>query len=69
MNLKGFIRHVYGTDPRFFMRIAAGKKNPPKALLLALNNAHVRLFPTEPVLVTIPNYPVAIPLGVQPSEN
>lgn len=69
MNLKGFVRHVYGTDPRYFMRIAAGKKTPSAKFLRALNNAHIRLFPSVPARVQIPNFPVTVTLGSESPQS
>lgn len=69
LNLKGFVRENYGVSRQFFRAVAVGKKHPTDNLLRALNNAHHRLFPNEPVMVEIPNYPVPILLGIQPPTS
>lgn len=57
LTVEGFVRDYYRVDKRFFARVATGKKKPSAKLLRALSQAHVRLFPSDPVLLTIPNHP------------
>ncbi len=66
--LKGFIESHYGVSSRFFFLAASGKKNPSAKLLRALSQAHVRLFPNDPVTLELPNNHPPVLLG-QPSNN
>lgn len=53
LNLKGFIVDQYGINYAAFARIANGERPASTRLLQRVNNAHVRLFPSEPVTLEL----------------
>lgn len=63
LNLEGFVSEAYGTSRRFLSAVAAGKRKPSQKLLRGIAQAHMRLFPSEPVLLVLPNNHPPIVLG------
>lgn len=57
LNLRGMVQLEYGITLRSLQLIAAGKRNASAQFLARLNQAHVRLFPDQPVTLSLPNHP------------
>lgn len=57
LTLRGFVEEAYGVGASQFYYIAHGKREPSVNFLRRLNNAHVRLFPDNPVTVALPHCP------------
>ena len=57
LNMSGFVSEEYGVSYRFFAFVAGGTRKPSAKLLRGIAQAHVRLFPHETVILSIPNHP------------
>lgn len=68
LSLKGFIHEFYGIGHQQFRRICTGERGASKETLARFNTAHLRLFPSEPVTLLLPNQPPVI-LGHNPEAN
>jgi hypothetical protein len=57
LNIKGLVADQYGVGYRYFFDVERGTRKPSAKLLRGIARAHVRLFPHETVILSIPNHP------------
>ncbi len=66
--LKPFIHETYGVGYDYLRAVSLGHRKPSAKLIQGMNQAHVRLFPSEPVILELPNHPPVI-LGHNSTAN
>lgn len=67
LSRNGLLRSLYDVSQQYFDSVASGQKKASARLLNNIAQAHVRLFPDEPVTLDLPNHPPVL-LG-QPSNH
>lgn len=63
MTFAAFLRDEYKVSPQFFADVINARRNASAKLLCGIAQAHMRLFPSEPVLLVLPNNHPPVVLG------